>query len=316
LESRKGRGRGKKKRRFLKWFLLVFFILVAAAAAYSIVQYYQGLSEASDGKYRDDGETFGKFNGKEPQFGEITTLLIGNDAREGEHGRSDTLMIGYYNQKTKQTKLVSIMRDVYVDVPGHGKQKINAAFSMGGPELLRQTIKENFDIDINYYAVVDFNGFPKLIDLLAPNGIEVDIPEKMSYGIGMTLHPGKQVLHGKEILGYVRFRHDRQSDFGRVERQQEVLSKVKDEAVQVQNVMKLPKLLGMTDPYVDTNLGNGTIFTIGKGLISGGTSGMETLRIPVEGSFHDERNEAGAVLSIDLDANRQALKQFLSDGSK
>lgn len=54
------------------------------------------------------------------------------------------------------------MRDMYVDIPGHGKQKLNAAYAFGGPELLRQTIKQNFDIDINYYAVVDFEGFSKL----------------------------------------------------------------------------------------------------------------------------------------------------------
>ena len=249
---------------------------------------------------------------QDPQFGEINVLLIGSDARPGETGLSDTLMIAHYNQNTNRVKLVSIMRDTYVEIPEYGKQKINAAFAFGGPELVRKTIKDSFDVDVHYYAVVDFNGFPKIIDLIAPDGIEVEIPYEMSYGIGMTLHPGTQILYGNELLGYVRFRQDRKSDFGRVERQQEVLSKVKDQAVSLHNLVNLPKLLGMSDPYIDTNVDNRTLLTIGKGLLMGNAEKMETLRIPVEGSFANERVNVGAVLSIDVERNKQVMQDFLS----
>lgn len=221
-------------------------------------------------------------------------------------------MIAHYNQKTNRVKLASIMRDTYVDIPNHSKQKINAAFAFGGPELVRKTIKENFDVDIHYYAVVDFNGFPKIIDLIAPNGIEVEIPYEMSHGIGMTLHPGRQVLHGQELLGYVRFRQDRKSDFGRVERQQEVLSKVKEQAVSLHSLVNLPKLLGVADPYIETNVDNRTLFTIGKGLLMGKSEEMETIRIPVQDAYSNERVNVGAVLSIDMDKNKQVLQNFLA----
>ena len=189
---------------------------------------------------------------------------------------------------------------------------MNAAFSIGGPELVRKTIKENFDIDIHSYAIVDFTGFSKIVDVIAPDGIEVDIPYAMSHGIGMTLQPGKQVLNGEQLLGYVRFRHDIHSDFGRVERQQEALSKLKDQAVSIHSLMNLPKLLGVVEPYVNTNVDNRTIFTIGKGLLIGKSEKIETLRIPVENSFENKRVAAGAVLSIDFEKNKQALQQFLS----
>jgi polyisoprenyl-teichoic acid--peptidoglycan teichoic acid transferase len=107
---------------------------------------------------------------------QINILLLGIDSRGEEHSRTVTIMIAHYDAKNHQPKLVSIMRDSYVNIPGHGKQKINAAYAFGGPELLRKTIKENFDIDVNYYAIVDFKGFPKVVDPIAPNGIEVDIP--------------------------------------------------------------------------------------------------------------------------------------------
>ncbi|MFH0070169.1 LCP family protein [Peribacillus sp. NPDC056705] len=299
------------KKRKLRKLLFTVLLLFVTVAIYVIYQYKNGLSEASNGKYKSDQKTFEDFQGTEPQFGEINILLFGNDSRGEEHARSDTLMIAHYNQNTHIMKIASIMRDTYVDIPGHGMQKINAAFAFGGPELVRKTIKENFDVDINYYAVVDFEGFSKIVDIVAPKGVEVDIPYEMSYGIGMTLHPGKQILHGDKLLGYVRFRHDRLSDFGRVERQQEVVLKIKEQAVSVHSLVNLPKILGVADPYIDTNVDTPTILSIGKGLIAGKSKSMESIRIPVQDSYENETVNVGAVLKIDINKNKQALKAFL-----
>ncbi|QNK89298.1 LCP family protein [Sporosarcina sp. resist] len=304
--------RRNKKRKGLRNFFIVTTLILLAGIIYGVVQYYSGLSIANEGSLKDDSASFDEFEGADPQFGEINVLLLGSDSRGNEDARADTLMIAHYNQTTHQMKLVSIMRDTYVDIPDHGYHKINSAFSLGGPELVRQTIKQNFDIDIHSYAIVDFTGFSKIVDVVAPNGIEVDIPYAMSHGIGMTLQPGNQVLNGEQLLGYVRFRHDKNNDYGRVERQQEALSKLKDEAVSVHSLLNLPKLLGVVEPYVNTNVDNRTILTIGKGLLLGKTDKIETLRIPVEHSFEEKRVAAGEVLSIDFEQNKEALQQFLS----
>ncbi|WP_421102425.1 LCP family protein [Sporosarcina psychrophila] len=304
--------RRNKKRKGLRNFFIVTTLILLAGIIYGVVQYYSGLSIANEGLLKDDSASFDEFEGADPQFGEINVLLLGSDSRGNEDARADTLMIAHYNQTTHQMKLVSIMRDTYVDIPDHGYHKINSAFSLGGPELVRQTIKQNFDIDIHSYAIVDFTGFSKIVDVVAPNGIEVDIPYAMSHGIGMTLQPGNQVLNGEQLLGYVRFRHDKNNDYGRVERQQEALSKLKDEAVSVHSLLNLPKLLGVVEPYVNTNVDNRTILTIGKGLLLGKTDKIETLRIPVEHSFEEKRVAAGEVLSIDFEQNKEALQQFLS----
>ena len=306
------RKRKSTKRKWIRNLFLFVFACIIAVGIYAMVQYNQGLSEAEGGQYKDDGTTFDPFHGSEPQFGEINVLLIGSDTRGDERGLSDTIMIAHYNQHTNDIKIASIMRDTYVEIPDHGMQKINAAFAFGGPELLRQTIKHNFDLDLNYYAVVDFEGFTKIVDIIAPDGIEVDIPHEMSKGIGMTLHPGKQTLHGKELLGYVRFRQDKDSDYGRVKRQQEIVSKLKDEAVSLHSLVKMPKLLGIADPYIDTTVNTKTILSIGKGLIAGGSKDMESLRIPVKDSYEDLHVDVGAVLSIDIEKNKQALQTFLS----
>lgn len=303
----------RAKSRFKRNLLLVCVATVCLGIAYVVYQYNSGKSLADDSflNKNEPNPDFKEFEASDPQFGEMNVLLIGSDARPGEHGLSDTLMIGHYNQKTNDIKLISIMRDIYVDIPDHGKQKMNAAYAFGGPELVRKTLKENFDIDVHYYAIVDFNAFPKLVDIIAPDGIKVDIPYTMSHGIGMTLEKGEQVLKGDQLLGYVRFRHDAKSDFGRVERQQEVLSKMKEQAISVHNLINLPKILGLAESYIETNVDHRTILTIGKGLLKERSETIETLRIPIDGSYTPKRESVGDVLVLDFEQNKEALKQFL-----
>ncbi|MER2255841.1 MAG: LCP family protein, partial [Priestia megaterium] len=178
----------------------------------------------------------------------------------------------------------------------------------------RKTIKQNFDIDINYYAVVDFEGFSKIVDTIAPDGIEVTVPHDMSSGIGMTLYKGTQVLHGEQLLGYVRFRHDNMSDFGRVQRQQEVVLKLKDEVASLNSVFKIPKLLGVMDPYIDTNLDTKSMMLLAKDVVTGNMKDVQSLRLPLDGSFENKTySGVGMVLDIDLDKNKEALQEFLND---
>lgn len=302
----------RPKKKWIPYTVLLVFSCLAVLSIYAVTQYNQGLSEAAEGNFKDDGATYDSFMGEEPEFGEINILMIGSDTRGEERGLSDTIMIAQYDQDSSEMKLVSLMRDTYVEVPGYGMQKINAAFSYGGPELLRQTIKRNFDIDLYYYAVVDFEGFSKIADLIAPEGIEVNIPHQMSEGIGMTLGPGREVLDGEKMLGYVRFRKDENNDYGRVERQQEVITKLTKEAVNIQNFVRLPKLLGMADPYIETNIDSKTLLSMGKGIVSDKQHSIETLRIPVDYSYENAYTGAGAVLDINVEENKQELQNFLS----
>ena len=195
------------------------------------------------------------------------------------------------------------MRDTYVDIPGHGKNKINAAFSYkdGGPELLRKTIKENFDVDVQYYSIVDFEGFVHLIDEAFPDGVEIEVEKAMSAYIGVTLEPGVQQLDGEHLLGYVRFRHDAMGDFNRVERQQKALKEVATQFASFQTLTKLPKLVGVVKPFVNTNLNTSDIIYIGKDYLSENNRNIETLRIPIDGGFEPQRiSGVGEVLQLTL----------------
>jgi polyisoprenyl-teichoic acid--peptidoglycan teichoic acid transferase len=302
----------RKGRRRIRWtsVLIVLFLLGGAAGLYAYLQYRSGV-EASQQAVGEKPEEY-PFEGRRDENGLTNILLLGSDSRKGEKARTDTIMIASYNPDKGTYKLASIMRDTYVSIPEHGENKINSAFAYGGPELVRQTIKENFDVELQYYAIVNFEGFVNVIDTAFPDGVEVEVEKQMSDNIDVTLEPGVQRLDGEHLLGYVRFRQDAVGDFGRVERQQKVIREVGNQFATFQTVPKLPKLVGVITPFVNTNLNARDMVSIGKGFLSKDSRNVETLRIPVENSYQDMRvSGAGLVLSIDLEQNREALKQFL-----
>jgi polyisoprenyl-teichoic acid--peptidoglycan teichoic acid transferase len=304
----------KRKKRIILSIFSVLFIIFLGFAAYLYMQYKQSFDASKSVSTLKDEKI--EFNGTQDKLDKVNILLLGVDKRDKEVSRTDTIMVAQYDPKTKKSKMVSIMRDIYVDIPGYRKNKINSAYSIGGAELLRKTLKENFDIDIQYYALIDFKGFVQMVDTAFPEGIKVDVKHQMSEKIGVTINPGSQKLHGKELLGYVRYRADRNSDFGRVERQQEVIKNIVDEVISLKGIMKIPNMLGSIQPHISTNMETSTMLSIATSFISQDNRSIETFRIPVKGSYTDGRYEgAGQVLDIDLQKNKQELQNFLNDNT-
>ncbi|MGG0891797.1 LCP family protein [Cytobacillus horneckiae] len=303
--------RKKKKKSRIFWTLILSFLtLLMLIAAYAYFDYKNSLKKANT--FTSVPQENYDFNGIDDDLGKTNVLLLGVDSRGEEASRSDTIMIAQYDPDTGKSKIASIMRDTYVDIPGFKKQKINAANALGGPELVRETIKANFNIDLQYYAMIDFKGFSKVIDVTFPDGIEVDVEKKMSKGIGVTLHPGVQSLNGDELLGYVRFRNDAQNDFGRVERQQEVIGKMAEEIYHVGNIAKLPKIVGTVQPFVNTNLKSTTLISLASSFLTKDSS-FENIRIPVDGTYSPVRYEGiGEVLEVNLEENQSALNEFFN----
>ncbi|MDR7078847.1 LCP family protein required for cell wall assembly [Neobacillus niacini] len=314
--NRQNFNKRKKKKSKFKKVSFVILVLFLGLSGYIYYQYSQGLQQASGKSTVSSDETAKtEFNGADKEkMDKVNILLLGVDSRGEEKSRTDTIMIAQYDPENQKAKLVSLMRDIYVEIPNNKNYKINTAYFLGGPELLRQTIKQNFDIDIHYYAVVDFKGFESVVDTLAPNGIEMEVEKRMSENIGLVLQPGFQNLNGKEILGYARFRSDASGDFGRVERQQKVVNALKDEIISVNGVTKLPKIVGTIQPYIDTNLEGLDLLAVVKDFFLNPPADIETLRIPVDQSYTMGSYEhAGSVLEIDFDENKQAIDQFLND---
>ena len=249
-------------------------------------------------------------------------LLIGTDARDlNERARSDSIIIATIDNNTKKLKLSSIMRDTFVDIPGYGEQKINAALALGGPELLIKTIKENFNFTLDKYVMVNFWGFEDIIDGIG--GIEVDvkdyeIPEINKY-IGEVRDvkspplttPGLQHLDGQQALAYARIRKVGNGSYERTERQRRVLDIVAEKMMDV-SVVKYPGLLYDLLPSVKTNIEPLTLLNYAYTVSKFGELKFEQLQIPAtelsQGGLY--RNK-GWVLLTDKEQNGKILNDFI-----
>ncbi|MBG8002273.1 LCP family protein [Enterococcus faecium] len=193
----------------------------------------------------------------------LNVALIGSDARsKDENGRSDSLLVAQYNQKTQQAKLISIMRDSYVDIPGYGMNKINAAYSYGGVDLLNQTLKENFKFEAPYYASITFQDFIDCVNELFPGGVKIDAEKSLDLD-GVYINKGEQVMDGNTLLQYARFREDKEGDFGRIRRQQQVIKAISQQLKDVTSIFKLPKAVGKLLGSIQTNLPESVLLDCG-----------------------------------------------------
>ncbi|PPA71866.1 LCP family protein [Jeotgalibacillus proteolyticus] len=303
--------RRRKKLRKGRLFFALFIIFVLIVTGFSTTQYWLGTQISKEAKGLD--YTFDEdFNGVKSQDGKVNVLLIGVDSRGEEKSRSDSMMIAQWDGKKDEIKIVSLMRDIYVTIPGYQSYKLNTAFFLEGPELLRKTIKENFDIDVEHYVLLDFAAFENMVDALAPNGVEIDVEKAMSEEIGVSLEPGVQKLSGKELLGYARFRKDSEGDFGRVKRQQQVIEAVKNHAVSLNGIIKAPKLLGVAQPYIQTSMTNSRQLELMSRILLSGGAEIERLTIPIENGYTTASYPGiGSVLEPFWDENIEALKEFL-----
>lgn len=226
-------------------------------------------------------------NGAAPEFpvDRLNVLLLGVDARPGEKdARSDSLIVVSIDRSTQKIALVSIPRDSLVEIPGHGKGKINTANAVGGAELARTTVEGLLEIEIPYYVKTNFEGFKEIVDTLG--GVELDVEKRMYYpSEDINLKPGKQMLNGSNALAYVRFRHDALGDIARTERQQKFLSALAKETLQASTIIKLPRLIPQLMDAVETNLGARNAIFLARAVSNLDPDNIVTATLP--GSFYN-----------------------------
>ncbi len=301
--------RRKKKRLKFRGILLVLLLAFAAIGIFIFMQYQSGYKSAEETTEIEPVE----FNA-DPENPDYTNILVmGIDTRGEEKSRTDTMMLLSHDKKTDEVKITSFMRDIYADIPGYQSYKLNTAYYLGGTDLLADTLRSMFGVEIHHYAMVDFANFEQMVDIAAPNGVEIDVEKDMSEKIGVSLEQGVHVLNGKELLGYARFRADNEGDFGRVRRQQQVLAAMKDTLISPTAIPKYPKLAGAVNGYVQTDLTTTEQVKFAIQLALKGGDELERLIVPVEGSYsYANYAHAGSVLAIDVEQNRNALSEFLS----
>lgn len=250
-------------------------------------------------------------------------LLLGVDARSGESGdetRSDTMMLISLDMKHHCIKMTSFLRDAWVYVPTLGyEQRLNAACSSGGYQGVVDAIEYNFGVDIDGYAVVDFEMFKVLIDSLG--GVEVDVTEAEAKEV--TEHPyrygdvkldsGKYKLTGEQALAYCRIRKI-DTDFVRTQRQRTVMSAILDSAKH-SGPFKLYRMAFRSAPYIETDLTKGQLlrFIADAGICI--TGDMHQQKVPFEGTWEYATIQGNSVIGINTEENKNMLIDYIYNQS-
>ncbi len=187
----------------------------------------------------------------------VNILLLGIDKRPDEqYARTDTMILVTVDPANKTAGMLSLPRDLWMEIPGYYESRINTAYYLGekngypggGPALAMKTVQHNFGVPVHFYVEVDFNGFREIVDTLG--GLDINVPKTLDdptfpsedYGYDpFHIDAGLQHLDGATALKYARTRHI-DSDFGRAERQQQVLIAIKDKALQLGLIPKIPEL--------------------------------------------------------------------------
>lgn len=245
----------------------------------------------------------------------VNILLIGQDRREGEErARSDSMILCTFNKKTQQVIMTSFLRDLYVTIPGHGANRINAAYAAGGMELLDKTLEENFGLHIDGNVEVDFDRFAEIIDLLG--GVELELRQDEADFIneetGSSLTAGWQRLAGEQALMYSRIRKlDADGDFSRTNRQRKVMSALLS-AYRGSSAGTMVSLLKQVLPMLDTDLGNMKLLMLAAELAPMlGSAEIVSQHVPAPGTYTDQTIDGMAVLVPDKEAIQTMLEKTL-----
>jgi LCP family protein required for cell wall assembly len=239
----------------------------------------------------------------------LVFLVVGSDSREGLDSlknfgsaggqRGDVIMLIRLDQTTSRARMLSIPRDLWVDIPGQGKGKINAAYAYGGPALMVQTIRENLGIEVNHYVEVGFVGFIAMVDELG--GIEMSFPySARDASSGLRVEGGTQVVDGYTALAYARSRKYQEhqngnwvsvdaSDIGRTQRQQRVVRAILTELKTPSSITEAGQIAGSLAQHmtIDATLAESSVAAMAwdfRGLLTGSIDGQT---LPVYGDTID-----------------------------
>lgn len=245
----------KKKPIWLKVIGSIILLLLIGVGVYAFTV-YNSLTNAVDTMHqpidreksdkRQDPVTLEK---KQP----FSVLMMGVDEREGDRGRSDTLIVLTVNPNTKTTKMLSIPRDTRTEIIGKGfEDKINHAYAFGGVEMSMDTVENFLDIPIDYYMQINMEGFQDIVD--AVGGVTVNNDLDFRYD-GVHFPKGEILLNGEKALKYSRMRYeDPRGDFGRQSRQRQIIQGVIKKGASFSSITKFDEIFGALGKNIKTNM--------------------------------------------------------------
>lgn len=273
MGQRLERGRKLRNKRIIG-VVIMFLIVIAGAAFYFLDNQFSKTKPATS-------------EGVEQK---INILILGVDERADDVGRSDTTLLLTVDPKQKTASLLSIPRDSRVKIPGRGYDKINAAYAYGGHRLSEQAVANLIGVPVDYYVIINFSAFNKIIDAIG--GVDINVEKRMNYAdpydnLVIDLVPGLQHLDGKTAIQYVRYR-DEEGDIGRVGRQQKFIKAVLDKVTSPLMIPRLPSIISEVVSAVKTDLTAGDMVNLAKILNEVKNQGLHTEMVQGKPAYIDE----------------------------
>ena len=336
--------KSKAGRKFLVALCIILGLILAAGIAATVyVSYLSSLVEREDGpqetlsqeqieailkeetlspeetnipELKEDEIDWGDKEGEiiETNDNIVNILLIGQDARPGQgRSRSDSMILMTFNTEKKTITMTSFLRDLYVQIPGYGGDKLNHTYVYGGMPLLNQTLEQNFGVQVDGNVEVDFSRFAEVIDLLG--GVDLELREDEAAAVnGQTgryvLTGGMQHMDGEQALHYSRIRKlDASGDFGRTNRQRKVINAL----IEKFRDTKLTTLLGLVDdllPMIATDMSNKEIVKLATDLFPMlADCTIVSQRVPGDYDYDMKMIRGMSCVVADMDAARKLLEE-------
>ncbi|WP_051912564.1 LCP family protein [Carnobacterium funditum] len=281
----------QKKKKKIYTILIILAILILAGSVYVTYLFLSANDFLNSIQGNDLPETSMNadenivLTNKDP----FSVLLLGVDKRPGDTGRADSIMVATINPETEDVRLLSIPRDTRVTLPSGKIDKINASYAYGGIPLTVETVENLLQIPIHYYAQINMQGLVVLVNALG--GITIDSPLEFDVqDINDTegeihIDKGIQKLDGDQALGYARMRYDDPAgDWGRQERQREVVTEIIDETISIKSLTNFSKIFKAVGPNVKTNFNSRDLWAIATNYTNA-ASNIETLQLEGEEAY-------------------------------
>lgn len=291
-----------KTKRIIVFFFIVLFVS-SVSWAYSVwIRIYDESPSADEYEYERDPNIK-----DEPEKNITNVLVLGIDQENGEKGRADSVIIMSFNEDTDEVALISIPRDSRVEIPGRKSDKINHSMAYGGVGLTRATVEKLLGVPIHHYVSTNFSGFRNIVDSIG--GVDYYVERRITDANfnELLVKQGQQRLNGTQALAYVRFRADREGDFGRMRRQQQFLKALAEEVLSSRSIFRLPALIEQLARYVRTDM---TVMQLVKfSRLTGNLNLEEVNTIQLKGS--SKKIDGKSYVVLDQQFLEDTVKSFL-----
>ena len=274
------RRRGKRSMKRVKWILAVMLVLAAACFGVMAARHHG-----------DGGSEAASIYGEQAEDDRIThVMLLGVDRREGDVGRSDTMMVAALDQSKGKAALISVPRDTRVQIEKNDYEKINHAYAYGGHKLSQEAVEKLLGTKIDHYIIIDTKAFERIIDAL--DGVDINVEKRMYYedpwdddgGLVIDLYPGEQHMNGKKAIQYVRYR-DGEGDIGRIGRQQKFMKAVLAKVISPSVLPQLPKLVEEIKSAIQTDMSLTELLEFAGQLKSVHDNGLSAQMVPGQPAY-------------------------------